>query len=124
MTRSSDRRDFARIAAAWLMVLAIVFQNGLAVACAGHDLLHAGGDETRQVVHQHCPDHGESARTSLIDVTHDLFHACHASLHAPAVLLSFAVPPSTPGSAAPASTPSVEPPSQPLGLTFRPPIRG
>ena len=107
---------------AWLLVFALLFQSGLAMACAGHDLLHAWGVDSHHSDHEHALAQQQDERSTGSEAGHDLFHGSHGSLHAPVLVTSSSIVIATSIPAAPPALQTAEPPSALPDRNLRPPI--
>ncbi len=121
---SSDRfrqQRFQRLSA-WLLVFALLFQSGLAMACAGHDLLHAWGVDSHHSDHEHAMAQGHDDQSAVSDAGHDLFHGSHGSLHAPVLVTSADILIAAAMTVRPHAAQTAQPPSARPDLNLRPPI--
>lgn len=108
----------------WLLVFALLFQSGLAMACAGHDLLHAWGVDSHHSDREHAAAQAQDAHSGTSEAGHDLFHGSHGSLHAPVLLTSAGWVVTAVMPAPPPPLITAQPPSARLDRNLRPPITG
>lgn len=122
MSRDRVRQRRLQRLNAWLLVFALLFQSGLAMACAGHDLLHAWGVDSHHSDHEHAMALGQDDHSGASDAGHDLFHGSHGSLHAPVLVTSADIVIATTMPVRPPIVQAAQPPSARPDLSLRPPI--